>query len=80
MIWVGGKQYRDAYEFAREYLESPQQPEVKAQPESEDNIIRREQIEALDRAHEPTVQAQEEAGTALAGKKSWDDWKRAPFQ
>jgi hypothetical protein len=79
VIWVDGKQYRDADEFAREYLESPQQPEVEAQPESEDSMIRREQIEAFDRAHEPTVQAQEEAGTALAGK-SWEDWKRAPFQ
>ena len=61
MIWVDGKQYRDADEFAREYLESPQQPEVEAQPESEDSMIRREQIEAFDRATFQTKRAGEPA-------------------
>lgn len=78
MIEFRGRKFRDHLHLYEEYEKELAETRPKAVPEptpSEDKLIQQEQIEALNKAHEPTDKAQESAGTALVGKKSWQDWK-----
>lgn len=83
MIEVRGRKFRnyehlyEEYERERQKAQATEAPEPEqAEPESEDQMIRRERSEALDRAHEPTEKAAFESGVRLFGKKAMQDWER----
>jgi hypothetical protein len=86
VIEVRGRKFRDHMDLYNTFMLEQYQAEREAAPvteeqPSEEALLFREQIEALDKAHEAiSPQQQFESGAKIFGEKTMRDWEILPNQ